>query len=139
MRLTLEIDYAFRIVRHLAQVEGEVVGAPIISEIEAVPVRFTLRILRKLTLAGITASKRGSQGGYYLNRPKEEITLYDIILAVDGPIVINKCLMDHGECSKNGIRGRGRCLFHQKLGAMQEEIIRMFSTCTIDEFIDGPR
>lgn len=135
MRITQETDYAFRIVSYLARNEGKVIGAPQIAESEGVTKRFTLRILRKLNLAGITDAKRGSKGGYYLKKPKEDITLYDIIVAVDGPIVINRCLQEDKYCNKNRSNEVGNCKFHTTLAMMQSNIIKMFKNQTIDNFI----
>ena len=136
MRITQEIDYAFRIVGHIAAHEGEVIGAPLIAARERIPERFTLRILRKLNLAGITEARRGAYGGYLLKKPKEEINLYDIILAVDGPIYINRCLAYGDEyCSKNSRDEMGHCTFHCKLAEIQTRIIKMFREATIDEFV----
>lgn len=135
MRITQETDYAFRIVRYLAENEGTVVGASQIAESEGVTKRFTLRILRKLNLAGITDAKRGSKGGYYLKKPKEDITLYDILIAIDGPIVINRCLQKDSYCSKNKSDNVGNCKFHVTLAKIQSNIIKMFKDETIDNFI----
>ncbi|MCD1146828.1 Rrf2 family transcriptional regulator [Peptoniphilus sp. KCTC 25270] len=136
MRLTQEIDYSFRIVSFLAQNEDKVLGAPLISEKLKVPERFTLRILRKLNLAGITGAKRGAYGGYYLKEAKENINLYDIILAVNGPIEINRCL--HSEdpfCSRNQPEQYGSCRFHTKLEGLQDTIINAFKDSKITDFI----
>ena len=135
MRITQETDYAFRIVSYLARNEGKVIGAPQIAESEGVTKRFTLRILRKLNLAGITDAKRGSKGGYYLKKPKEDITLYDIIVAVDGPIVINRCLQEDKYCNKNKANEVGNCKFHTTPAMTQSNIIKMFKNQTIDNFI----
>ena len=135
MRITQETDYAFRIVSYLARNEGRVVGAPQIAENEGVTKRFTLRILRKLNLAGITDAKRGSKGGYYLKKPKEDITLYDILIAVDGPIVINRCLQGDNYCNKSKVSEVKNCKFHTTLAMMQSNIIKMFKNQTIDNFI----
>lgn len=136
MRITREVDYAFRISGYLAAHEGEVIGAPKIAADELVPERFTLRILRKLNLAGITEAKRGATGGYKLKKPKEEITLYDIIVAVDGPIEVNRCLGgDEAYCNKDSERSFGNCKFHCKLAEMQYSVIQMFDGATLDEFI----
>ena len=135
MRITQETDYAFRIVNYLAKNEGKVVGAPQIAESEGVTKRFTLRILRKLNLAGITDAKRGSKGGYYLKKPKEEVTLYDVLVAVDGPIVINRCLQGDNFCNKNEVSDVRNCKFHTTLAMMQSNIIKMFKNQTIDNFI----
>lgn len=135
MRITQETDYAFRIVSFLASRENEVVGAPKIAEAEGVTERFTLRILRKLNLAGITDAKRGARGGYYLKKKKEDVTLYDIILAIDGPITINRCMDHDGFCSKRSPEDIKNCKFHAKLNYMQRNIIEMFKNETIDKYI----
>lgn len=135
MRITQETDYAFRIVSFLASHENEVVGAPRIAEAESVTERFTLRILRKLNLAGITDAKRGARGGYYLKKKKEDITLYEIILAIDGPIIINRCLEKDGFCSKRSAKDINKCKFHSKLNYMQRSIVEMFKNETIDKYI----
>ncbi|MBP2025944.1 RrF2 family transcriptional regulator [Peptoniphilus stercorisuis] len=136
MRITREVDYAFRICAYLAEHEGDVVGAPRIAADQKVPERFTLRILRKLNLAGITEAKRGATGGYKLKRKKEDITLYDIIVAVDGPIVVNRCLyMDEPYCNRNEDGNFGHCKFHNKLSSIQNSVIEMFRSSTLDEYI----
>lgn len=136
MRITREVDYAFRITAYLAAHEGEVIGAPKIAADESVPERFTLRILRKLNLAGITEAKRGATGGYKLKKNKEDITLYDVIVAVDGPIVVNRCLYtDEPYCNKNEDGHYGHCKFHGKLSLIQHNVIKMFKDSTIDEFV----
>lgn len=135
MRITQEVDYAFRICAHLANKEGEVVGAPDIAKAECIPERFTLRILRKLNLAGITDAKRGAYGGYYLKKSKYDINLYDIIVAVDGPIEVNRCLReDEQHCSKNSPDQVSRCRFHNKLAYIQGTIINMFKQTLLAEF-----
>ncbi len=140
MRITQETDYAFRIIRHLAQNEDKIVGAPKISESEYVPKRFTLRILRKLNLAGITDAKRGANGGFFLKKPKEDITLYDIILAIEGPIVINRCQdSEDPYCSKNCAMGTdfSTCGFHNALGEIQSNIIDMFKNLKMSDFVSA--
>lgn len=61
----------------LAQIEH-------LARTEAVPANFLAQILGKLREAGLIASRRGSQGGYTLARPPEEISLHDILVAVEG-------------------------------------------------------
>lgn len=132
MRLTQEIDYAFRMMGYLAAHDGEVIGAPIISDEMKVPERFALRILRKLNQAGLTGAKRGAHGGYYLKANKEDLTLYDVILAIDGPIVINRCLhAQDGFCSRNEDGDYTGCKFHFRLAEIQGQVIEMFKDSKI--------
>lgn len=136
MRITKETDYAFRICGYLAQHEGQVVGAPTIAEHRAVPERFTLRILRKLNLAGITTAKRGVTGGYMLNRPKGDISMYDIVVAIDGPIEINRCMNDNAYCAYMDLENTecDSCKFHIALEEVQNSIIKILKSKTLDVF-----
>lgn len=137
MRLTQEIDYAFRIVAYLAKNEGKVAGAPLIASELKIPERFTLRILRKLNLADITQARRGAHGGYLLKKEKEDINLYDIILAIDGPIEINRCLhVEDPFCSRHSERPIGICKFHHRLHNIQDSIIKQFKDSNITDFIE---
>lgn len=95
MKITQEADYAIRIVLCLARGGGRT-GARYLSENMAIPPRFTLKIIRKLIAPGIVKSYKGVNGGYVLNRPADEISLNDIIRAIDGELFINRCL-EHGE------------------------------------------
>ena len=98
MHLSLEADYAVRIVMFLAS-QGRRADANTISENTGVSLRFALKILRNLVGCGIAKSFKGTQGGYELNRPPEEITLCELIEAVEGRYVFSRCLMGL-ECSK---------------------------------------
>lgn len=137
MKLTQEIDYAFRIIAHLAANEGQVVGAPTIAEAMGVPSRFTLRILRKLNIAGLTKSRRGAKGGYSLNRPAESISLYDIILAIDGPIELSRCMHANDPyCNRFNSEEIQGCKFHHSIYGLQEDIVGRLKDMTITNFID---
>lgn len=74
MHITLESDYAIRIVLYLSQIQKRA-EAKNISENTEVTLRFALKILRKLVAAGIVKSFKGTQGGYELNKAPAEITL----------------------------------------------------------------
>ncbi|WP_077075454.1 RrF2 family transcriptional regulator [Aedoeadaptatus urinae] len=137
MKLTQEIDYAFRIIAHLAAHEGQVVGAPTISETMGIPSRFTLRILRKLNIGGLTASRRGAKGGYILNRPAEGISLYDIILAIDGPIELNRCLHANDPyCNRFNTKEIAGCKFHRSMYGLQRDVIGQLQSMKITDYID---
>lgn len=90
MRITLEADYAVRIVDTLAQ-EGKRLDAGTVSEKTGVTIRFCLKILRKLGQAGVVRSFKGVRGGYELLKKPSELTLLTVIEAVDGPILIGRC------------------------------------------------
>jgi Rrf2 family protein len=87
MRVSAKADYALRAVLELAAAygEGHVKGERI-SQSQDIPLKFLENILLELRHDGLVASQRGAEGGYWLARPPEEITLADVIRAVDGPL-----------------------------------------------------
>jgi Rrf2 family protein len=87
MRTTAKADYAVRAAVELAAVgNGEPVKAEQIAEAQSIPLNFLENILAELRRAGIVESRRGAAGGYLLARPPEEISLADVIRAVEGPL-----------------------------------------------------
>lgn len=98
MVMTLEADYAVRIVDALARSEGRI-DAHTISARTQVPLRFALKILRKLVAGEIIVSYKGAKGGYSLARGPEKITLRQVIESVEGPYMINRCQQDAYSCS----------------------------------------
>ena len=133
MRITQEADYAIRIVSLLAQ-KG-LLGAPEMSENVKVPQGFAMKILRKLTSEGIIRSKRGVNGGYALSRSSEELTVADIIEAVDGEIAISKCLLSTHDCLNNP--DKSRCRYHNVFASVNEIIKERLSRLTIKMMVDA--
>src|SRR5439155_22450303 len=84
-RTTAKADYAVRAAVELAG-SGDLLTAEHMAQAQAIPVNFLENILRDLRRAGIVESRRGQQGGYVLARPAEEISLADVIRAVEGPL-----------------------------------------------------
>lgn len=93
MHLTLEADYAVRIVDKLA-IENKKIDAHTISEQTNVPLRFALKILRKLVASGAVKSYKGAHGGYMIAKDPKDITLREVIEAVEGPFMISRCQQD---------------------------------------------
>lgn len=100
MHITLEADYAIRIVVHLAK-ENKRCDASNISTATGVSLRFSLKILRNLVASGITKSFKGTMGGYELNRPATDITLRQVLEAVEGEYVFSRCLSHDGDSCTN--------------------------------------
>ncbi|HVS52336.1 MAG TPA: Rrf2 family transcriptional regulator [Opitutaceae bacterium] len=86
MKISVKVDYACRVMAELARLHGSGGLAQIeqLARAEAVPANFLAQILLKLRDHGLIASRRGNQGGYTLARPPEEISLHDILVAVEG-------------------------------------------------------
>lgn len=88
MRVSAKVDYAVRAALELAAApEGEQVKAERIAAAQAIPRKFLDTILQSLRQAGLVESRRGPDGGHHLARPAAQITIADVIRAVDGPLV----------------------------------------------------
>ena len=87
MRVSAKADYALRACIQLAAAEGEGhVKGERVAQAQEVPLKFLENILGDLRHAGLVRSQRGAEGGYWLARPADEITLAEIIRAVEGPL-----------------------------------------------------
>ena len=87
MRVSAKADYALRACVELAAVEGAgAVKGERIAQAQGIPLKFLENILGDLRHAGLVRSQRGADGGYWLNRPADEISVADIIRAVEGPL-----------------------------------------------------
>jgi Rrf2 family protein len=86
MRLSAKADYALRASVELASLGNGHVKAEAVARAQSIPLRFLEQILLDLKHAGLVASQRGAEGGYWLARPPEEIALADVIRAVEGPL-----------------------------------------------------
>jgi Rrf2 family protein len=86
MRVSAKVDYALRAVIELAASgEGPVKGERI-AQAQEIPLKFLENILGDLRHAGIVRSQRGVEGGYWLARPADDITVAEVVRAVEGPI-----------------------------------------------------
>lgn len=86
MRVSAKADYALRAAAELAAARAGPLKAERISDAQGIPIKFLESILLELKHAGIIRSQRGPEGGYSLARPPAEISLADVIRAVDGPL-----------------------------------------------------
>jgi len=87
MRVSAKVDYAVRAgVELAAAAAGEPVKGERIAQAQQIPLKFLENILLELKHAGLVHSQRGAEGGYWLARPPDEISLADVIRAVEGPI-----------------------------------------------------
>ncbi len=86
MKISVKVDYACRVMAELARLHGsgELAQIEHLAQTEAVPANFLAQILGDLREHGLITSRRGNRGGYALARAPEEISLYDILMAVEG-------------------------------------------------------
>ena len=87
MRISAKVDYAVRAMVQLAAATGDrPTKGDTIAQAQDIPLKFLENILSDLRHGGLVRSQRGAEGGYWLNRPADEISLADVIRAVEGPL-----------------------------------------------------
>ena len=140
MKITQEADYALRMMCLLTKQSAEgnsTVGAATLAEGVAVPTRFGLKILHKLSGADLVKTSRGATGGYSLNARPETITVRHVIEAIDGPIEINRCLSDTHTCLNNPNKDCCRLhhVFEELNGMLTERLDRLTVAMVINESV----
>jgi Rrf2 family protein len=87
VRVSAKVDYAVRALAELAAREPDVpVKGETLARSQAIPLRFLENILAELRAAGIVASRRGAEGGYWLARPASDVTIGEVIRVLEGPL-----------------------------------------------------
>lgn len=125
MKISVKVDYACRVMAELARLHGtgELAQIEQLARTEAVPANFLAQILIKLRDHGLIVSRRGNHGGYSLARPPEGISLYDILLAVEG-----RCLHLSGNFD-----GRSGRRLKQVWDEISETLMKKTKSYTLDQ------
>ena len=132
MNITLEADYAVKIVDCLAKSYPKRMDASSISEETGVTLRFSLKILSKLAGSKIVCSFKGANGGYELSRPPALITLRDVIETVEGPFTFSRCLAPGHVCTNPAFCNCGDCRFQKVYDDISKEVRRRLEEVTFD-------
>ncbi len=99
MQITRQADYAVRTVLYLAGLNhGSRAPTSKIAHEQNIPPSFLAKIVSQLSVAGVVQTSRGARGGVTLARPSSDISLLEVIEAIDGPITLNECVPDHSVC-----------------------------------------
>ena len=129
LHITRKGDYAIRGMVYLATQPKD--RMTLISEMAAdIDVSQTLlaKVFQNLGKVGLVKSYRGVGGGFMLGRPAEEISLLEIVEAVEGPIVLNRCLLKKGTCSRDGA-----CTVHPVWRELQEKMRDMLGKVSLKQ------
>lgn len=101
MIITRATEYAIRAILYMSrQPAGEIVYKKDICKTQNITPAFLTKILQPLIKDGIVGSQRGVGGGFFLARAPSEITLFDIIKSQEGPVYLNQCLIEDGQCER---------------------------------------
>lgn len=132
MQITRQADYAVRAVLYLAQLgEEQRAATSQIAQEQQIPPSFLAKIVSQLSVAGLLQTSRGARGGVSLARSPEEISLLEVVEAIDGPILLNECV------------GNGACNFGDDCPMKpiwcdaQAELVERLRNTTFDQFTNG--
>ena len=111
LRVTRLTDYATIVLTVLAARPGAVLSAADLAERAGLEVPTVSKLLKPLAQAGLVEGFRGVHGGYRLARPAADISLVEIVEAMEGPLAMTECSLDHGDCGLSpqcGVRANWR-------------------------------
>ena len=99
MQITRQADYAVRAIMFLSRLNlHEKASTKLIAETQKIPLSFLAKIIAQLSVAGIITTMRGAKGGVCLSRRPGEISVLEVVEAIDGPILLNQCVVSDHEC-----------------------------------------
>jgi Rrf2 family transcriptional regulator, iron-sulfur cluster assembly transcription factor len=128
MLLSRSCEYGLRAALYLAgRRDRSFVPIRTISDSLGTPYPFLAKIAQALIGAGLLTSVRGPNGGVALARPASEITLQDVVLALDGPAVFTECVLGLPGCGD-----RQPCPLHAEWATARERLRRMFAGATLE-------
>src|SRR6266446_9198484 len=135
LRLSKKADYALIAMKHLA-LRGDR-GSSSAREIAAlydIPIELMAKVLQRLVRRGLLASQQGTRGGYQLARSPAQISVADVIQAIDGPVAVTACSTDEGQqCEQFS-----KCNVRDPLWRVRERILAALGDCTIAELATDP-
>ena len=128
-----DTDYAFRLAAALtANFRAEkALSAKVLAKDAQVSYALTCKILQKLAHAGIAASVMGPKGGWKLAKDPEKVQFRHVIEAIQGPVMVNKCLLGGFKCPL-----KGQCPAHPKMAKLQTQIVGYLKELTLKEFVN---
>lgn len=130
IRLNLTTDYAVRILTEL-NIRQEISAAVELAEALRMSYEYFSKVVTKLKKAGFIRSVQGCNGGYELGKKAEDISVYDVIVEMEGEIRLNRCLEVEGYCNRDAT---SNFAVHTYLGEVQDALIEKLREKRISDF-----
>jgi len=131
--VTRKTDYACRVVLQLAKMPaGSWTTSRVVAASQDIPVRLIGSIISRLAKAGLVITKRGKGGGISLALPTCEISLLDVLRAMQGSVALNTCSISMGPCRLSEL-----CPMRVPWERCQEALMEELRTATFDELAKG--
>lgn len=134
MDITRKTDYALRMLSMLVEREGSLLSVRIAAEQNLIPYSFARSIQHSLVQAGIVESLRGVHGGMRLKVDPSEVTLRDVVEAVQGPFVMNDCCAEDADCPRMSF-----CRFHPVWYGVQSLVGDYLGSVTLADVVSGSK
>jgi Rrf2 family protein len=137
LRLTKKADYGLMALKYLAEQPGAGAQSPVaqsakdIAQAYHIPPPLLAKILQTLARAGLLVSHAGTNGGYALAKPASQISAFEVIRAIDGPLFITSCITIHGSCDL-----AGHCTIKEPLRKVNDSIKDLLSNIHVSDLIE---
>jgi Rrf2 family protein len=129
MQITRQADYAIRAVRYLAgQEPNQRSATSTVAKEMKIPPSFLAKIISQLSIAGLLHTSRGARGGVTLAREPADISMLDVVEAIDGPILLNECVGDPANCDFSE-----ECMAHPIWKEVQETLVKRLRETKFDQ------
>jgi Rrf2 family protein len=132
LRLTKKADYGLMALKYLAEQGDGARSAKDIAEAYHIPPQLLAKILQTLAKAGLLVSHAGTNGGYALSRSAKEISAFEVIRAIDGPLFITSCITIHGACDLTST-----CTIKEPLRKVNDSIKELLSGIHIADLVEA--
>lgn len=126
-------DYALRMMIHLTNsTPDKPASTKQISNAQDIPYPLACKLMQKLNKAKLVTSKMGAKGGFHLGKAPEKINLLDVIAAIQGPVKLNRCLINPKSCKR-----QPQCAVSAKLRKLQKTIDSFLKDVTLAELMQN--
>ena len=141
MMFSTKAEYGVRVMAHLAKHNGEQpISLGAIADAEGLPLAYLEHLVQRLRKAGLVASRRGAHGGYTLARPAKDITMAEVVAALEGDIAPIECITADADgvltCSREGA---APCPTKLLWTRVQGSIVRTLNDMTLDDLVQPLR
>lgn len=132
MQITRQADYAVRAVLYLARMEPTQRAATSqVAQEQRIPPSFLAKIISQLSIAGLLHTSRGARGGVTLARDPKDVSLLEVIEAIDGPILLNECVGENSTCTFDS-----DCPLRPVWCEAQEELVNRLKNTNFQQLIE---
>ena len=133
LRLTKKADYGLMALKYLAEHPDEAsLSAKEIAEAYHIPPQLLAKILQLLAREGLLRSHAGMNGGYTLSRRPQDITAFEVIRIIDGPLFITSCVTESGICDLTS-----SCTIKEPLARVNESISDVLKKIRISDLVEA--